>query len=153
MLDSSSLGPHRSVAELRRSWEQAFGVPPPQGLGRDLLTRGLAWKAQEQRVWPLPRTLTRELARLAAQLDCSGNIFLERRTSLKPGTRLVRDWHGRTYHVSVLKDGFLLDDRIFSSLSKVAQAITGTKWSGPRFFGLIQCAQGTDLPGGANGQG
>jgi hypothetical protein len=55
---------------------------------------------------------------------------------VKPGTHLARDWHGRTHHVLVTDDGFLYQERRYLSLSQVATAITGTKWSGPRFFGL-----------------
>jgi hypothetical protein len=62
-------------------------------------------------------------------------LGLER--AAKPGTRLVRQWRGRTFHVTVTDDGFVYDDRNYTSLSQIAQAITGTKWSGPRFFGLV----------------
>ncbi len=56
--------------------------------------------------------------------------------TLPPGTRLVREWHGRPYTVEVLESGFLCDGQRYRSLSEVARAITGARWSGPRFFGL-----------------
>jgi hypothetical protein len=56
--------------------------------------------------------------------------------SIKPGTRLVREWNGRTHHVEVLDKGFRWNDRTYRSLSSIAKAITGAHWSGPRFFGL-----------------
>jgi len=76
----------------------------------------------------------RELARLARRLERGQPLGLER--IAKPGTRLVRQWRGRTFHVEVTDDGFLFGDRRYRSLSQIAQVITGTKWSGPRFFGL-----------------
>ena len=126
------------VATLRRVWEQAHGTPPPPGLGRELLTRGISWKAQEQLHGGLPPALRRELARLADQLERSGDLDVERQLSLKTGTRLVREWHGRTCHVTVLEQGFLFEDRRYASLTQIARDVTGTNWSGPRFFGLRQ---------------
>ena len=55
---------------------------------------------------------------------------------MKPGTRLVREWNGRTYHVEVVADGFVWNGRTHRSLSAIAREITGAQWSGPRFFGL-----------------
>ena len=124
------------VATLRRQWEQAHGTPPPKGLGRELLARGISWKAQEKLHGGMPPALKRELDRLVDQLDRSGDLDVERQLSLKAGTRLVREWQGRTCHVTVLPDGFLFEDRRYASLSKIARSVTGTKWSGPRFFGL-----------------
>jgi len=124
------------VATLRRLWEQAHGVPPPQGLGRELLARGISWKEQEKLHGGLPPALKRELTRLAEQLGRSGDLDIERQLSLKTGTRLVREWHGRTCHVMVLDDGFLFEDRRYASLTQIARSVTGVKWSGPRFFGL-----------------
>jgi hypothetical protein len=126
------------VATLRRLWEQAHGTPPPKGLGRDLLARGISWKEQEKLHGGMPPALKRELDRLAKQLDQSGDLDVERQLILKSGTRLVREWQGRTCHVTVLPDGFLFEDRRYASLSQIARTVTGTKWSGPRFFGLRQ---------------
>ena len=126
------------IAALRRVWEQAHGVPPPPGLGRELLSRGISWKAQEQLHGGLPPALKRELARLADQLERSGDLDVERQLSLKTGTRLVREWHGRSCHVTVLEHGFLFEDRRYVSLTQIARDVTGTNWSGPRFFGLRQ---------------
>ncbi len=125
-----------SVATLRNRWEQQHGRPAPSGLGKDLLTRAVAWNEQARSRGDLARTARRELVRLAAQLHRSGDLDLERQPRLKPGTRLVREWHGDTYHVTVLNDGYLFQEKHYSSLSYIAQVITGVKWSGPRFFGL-----------------
>jgi len=85
---------------------------------------------------PPPKPIVRELDRLARQLERSGTLDIERQASLKPGTRLVRDWGGKTYTVTVEPDGFTMGDRRYSSLSEIATTITGVKWSGPRFFGV-----------------
>jgi hypothetical protein len=123
-----------STTQLRQEWQRVWKEPPPR-LGHDLLRRGLAWKLQEQAHGGLPRATTRELERLGRLVERGRPLGLER--AAKPGTRLVRQWRGRTFHVAVMDDGFLYDDRRYSSLSQIAQVITGTKWSGPRFFGLV----------------
>lgn len=123
-----------STAKLREEWQRVWKEPAPR-LGHDLLRRGLAWKLQEQKQGGLPKPVLRELKRLARLVERGRSLGLER--VAKPGTRLVRQWRGRTFHVSVVDDGFLFDDRRYASLSQIAQVITGTKWSGPRFFGLV----------------
>ena len=122
------------TAELRQEWQRIWKEPAPR-LGHDLLRRGIAWKLQEQAYGGLPRGATRELERFARLVERGRPLCLER--IAKPGTRLVRQWRGRTFHVAVMDDGFLFDDRRYASLSQIAQVITGTKWSGPRFFGLV----------------
>ena len=76
----------------------------------------------------------RELKPFASQIELGRPLGLG--PIAKSGTRLVRQWRGRTYHVTVTDDGFEFEGQSYSSLSQIAQAITGTKWSGPRFFGL-----------------
>jgi hypothetical protein len=101
-----------------------------------LLERGIAYELQARRHGGLSHATRRQLERLGRELERSGSLSSARETSLKPGTRLCRDWHGRTHHILVLDDGFLFEDRRYRSLTQIAIAITGTKWSGPRFFGL-----------------
>ena len=76
------------------------------------------------------------LEKMARQLAVSGTLEIERSVRPKPGTRLIREWQGRTYVVEVGDTDFLHDGNSYASLSHVARAITGTRWSGPRFFGL-----------------
>jgi hypothetical protein len=121
---------------LRQEWLQLYGVQPNPGLGPMLLRRGIAYRLQEEAFGELSPATIRTLARLADQLNRSGDLDVERQLSLKTGTQLVREWHGRTCHVTVLDEGFLYEDRQFASLSQIARVVTGTKWSGPRFFGL-----------------
>lgn len=122
-----------STVQLRDEWQRVWKEPAPR-LGHDLLRRGIAWELQEQVHGALPRPVLRELERVARLVERGKPLGPER--AAKPGTRLVRQWRGRTFHVSVMDDGFLYDDRRYTSLSQIAQVITGTKWSGPRFFGL-----------------
>lgn len=127
------------LGELRRVWRRHHPrIALPDRLPRDLLVRSIAWKLQAARHGDLQPAVVRQLDRLAGQFSRSGNLDLERETRLKPGTKLIREWRGKTIHVLVLEDGYLFEDRRYASLSHVATAITGTKWSGPRFFGLKQ---------------
>ena len=125
--------------EVRSEWHRWHpGLSMPKGLPRDLLVRSIAWQMQAKEHGGLFPQLRRKLDALAAQLATSGDLDLEREVRLKPGTRLVREWRGRTYRVEVLSDGYLMDERRYASLSHVARVITGTRWSGPRFFRLKQ---------------
>lgn len=118
----------------------------PDGLGRDLATRALAWRIQEQRHGGLSPAHTRELGRLAAQLITTGDLDLANNIKLKPGTRLVRQWHERTYYVLVLDEGYEHEGRFSKSLTHIAREITGAAWSGPRFFGLKTRGVGDGTP-------
>jgi hypothetical protein len=86
----------KPMAELRRDWQLAFRGAPPPDLGRALLARAMSWKEQERLYGGYPSRVVRELKRLAQQLDRSGELHMERQMVLKPGTRLVREWNGRT---------------------------------------------------------
>lgn len=126
-----------SQAQLRTEWRKHHrGQIMPPGLGRDLASRAIAWKMQERVRGGIASGTTRELRRLARQLNDSGDIDLTKDVQLKPGTRLVRQWHGTIYHVLVMEDGFQFQDRHYRSLTPIAKKITGAAWSGPRFFGL-----------------
>lgn len=127
------------LGELRRTWQRHHPrTALPDRLPRDLLVRSIAWKLQVAEQGELAPDIIRKLDRLNQQLARSGDLDVERETRLKVGTKLVREWRGKTIHVLVLEDGYLFEDRRYASLSHVATAITGTKWSGPRFFGLKQ---------------
>lgn len=127
------------LGELRRAWQRHHPhTTLPDRLPRDLLVRSIAWKLHVPEQGDFAPEIIRKLDRLNQQLIRSGDLDLERETRLKIGTKLVREWRGKTIHVLVLEDGYLFEDRRYASLSHVATAITGTKWSGPRFFGLKQ---------------
>ena len=122
-------------AELRSAWRETFRQPAP-GLTADLLARGIAYRLQERQQGGLPATVRWEIARLGRIAVRTGKFEAPPQIRLKPGTRLVREWNGRTLNVMVCADGFELDGRQYASLTQIAHDVTGTRWSGPRFFGL-----------------
>ena len=124
-----------SPAQLRAAWRDEWRKPAPS-IGPDLLRRGIAWRMQVRVHGGLPRAATRAIDAALAQLERTGEVRTGREVSLKAGTRLVREWHGKSHHVLVLDDGFEHEGRRYQSLTQIARAITGTHWSGPRFFGL-----------------
>ncbi len=124
-----------SPAQLRAAWRETFRQPPPD-MTPELLVRAIAWRLQERRHGGLPASISRELAKAAERLRKTGEATSGNGISLKPGTRLVRSWHGRTINVLVTEDGFEFDGRRYRSLTHISSEVTGTHWSGPRFFGL-----------------
>jgi hypothetical protein len=126
------------VIALRARWHTVFGRRAPPHLPRHLLFRALAYRLQADRLGDLDR----ESQRLLDSSDSPEKagqraVELGRRTAeLKPGTVLGREWNGRVHRVAVLADGFAWNGKTYPSLSNVALAITGTRWNGPRFFGL-----------------
>jgi Protein of unknown function (DUF2924) len=126
---------------IRSRWQSVFGRPAPAHLTRHLLFAVIAYRLQADRFGDLDHATRQVLDRtvvkdaepaMAARLAS----FDQKRTELTPGTVLVREWDRQSQRVMVLADGFAWNGQTFDSLSKVAFAITGTKWSGPRFFGL-----------------
>ena len=113
-----------------------YRTEPPRRISRDLLIRALAYRIQERALGGLSPSTRRLLAKVAA--DASAHRSIERmpQPSLKPGTVLLREWHGAQHQVIVGEDGIVFQGKRYKSLSQVASRITGTKWSGPRFFGL-----------------
>jgi hypothetical protein len=123
-------------AALRVEWRRLYRVHPPKRVTRDLLRLAVAWKLQEQAYGGLGAATKRRLADLAETLERDGDVTRSRVARLRPGAKLVREWHGRTHTVIVCEDGFEWKGRHWRSLSMIARAITGGHWSGPRFFGL-----------------
>jgi hypothetical protein len=119
------------IDALRRRWRTMFGAVPPKGLTKDIIARMIAYRIQEEGFGGLDKETVRLLDRLA-----QGEKPSELNRRLKAGTVLVREYLGERHTVAVVPDGFLWADKTYSSLSVIAQAITGTKWNGPRFFGL-----------------
>ena len=124
-----------SPAELRATWREQFRTPAPD-LGPGLLRRGISWRIQSRLHGGVPSSTTRAIDRACRRLEKSGSVTSAHDIAIKPGTRLVREWQGKTYHVVVLEEGFERDGRRYASLSHIARDITGAHWSGPRFFGL-----------------
>ncbi len=147
-----------SPAQLRAEWRRVCQTPPPARLTTDLLRRGIAYRLQERVHGGLPGSYARELDRMVKRrLADAPRAHGARATGsnrdeprLRPGTRLVRAWQGRTYHVLVAEHGFVMDDREYPSLSSIAEAITGAHWSGPRFFGIDRKATAQSRPKSAS---
>jgi hypothetical protein len=123
------------AAQLRQQWQEVFGGEAPPW-SPDLLRRLIAQRLQEKRHGGLPVAVQRELARTAG--ESASEVSRRPRADLRPGTRFVREWNGRTISVLAVDDGFLWEDRRYPSLSSIAKEVTGAHWSGPRFFGLAQ---------------
>ena len=126
------------VGELRIRWQNAFGRPPPPRLPRHLLFRVLAYRLQADQLGDLDAENQRLLDRSVSPEDAGQRaVVLGRRNAdLRPGTMLGREWYGHMHRVTVLTDGFSWNGNTYPSLSKAAFAITGTRWNGPKFFGL-----------------
>jgi hypothetical protein len=126
---------------LRARWQSVLQRPAPAHLPRYLLFAILAYRIQADRLGDLDRETKQVLDRTDAK-DTGATMsarlvsFDQKRTELTPGTVLVREWDRQSQRVIVIADGFAWNGGTYDSLSKVAFAITGTKWNGPRFFGL-----------------
>jgi hypothetical protein len=128
--------PKLDVGELRQQWRGLYKTEASRHLSRELLVRAVAYRMQEVALGGLRPEPQRQLRRIAQQLKDTGEATIRARPELKPGTRLLRQWQGRTYEVLVLDDGFSWQGTRYRSLSAIARQITGTPWSGPLFFGL-----------------
>lgn len=117
---------------LRVAWIEAFKKPPPHFLSMMFMRKALIREAQCRIYGGIPTNLKRALKAVAKGKATTSAIA----PTLRPGSQLIREWNGRRYHVDVTKDGYLYDGKFHKSLSAIAQLITGTTWSGPRFFGL-----------------
>src|SRR5438477_4574880 len=126
------------LGELRQQWRGLYKMEASSHLSRELLVRAVAYRLQEVALGGLRPQPQRQLRHIAEQFNQTGEIRRRTRLELKSGTRLVREWQGRTYEVLVLDDGFSWQSTHYGSLSAVARKITGTPWSGPLFFGLKQ---------------
>ena len=124
-----------SPAQLREHWSE-IGPDPVPTVPTPLLRRLLAQRLQEKRHGRLPLLVMRELERAVASGGGATRDVARKKVALTPGTRLIREWNGRTIAVEVREDGFLWDERRYRSLSVIARKVTGAHWSGPRFFGI-----------------
>jgi hypothetical protein len=127
-------------AELKRRWNELYEMPCPPHMNRMFLIRAVAYRIQEQAIGGLDRATRRRLDRAAKDLS-AGRPLAQPRPAIKPGTRLLREWQGRVHEVLIVEGGVEYRGQVWPSLSAVAREITGTRWSGPRFFGLKEAAQ------------
>ncbi len=121
-------------AALIAAWAEAFGTPVPKRLSSPFLRRFIAFEMQAQNCSGLPKGFVGKLTKAARNEPSASS------PALKPGGRLIREWNGMTHVVDVVDGGFLLNGQRYASLSPIARAITGARWSGPRFFALKRSA-------------
>jgi len=129
--------PKKTMPELKALWQELYGRPAPP-YNRRFLESRLAYRIQELAFGGLRPETVRRLEALGEQLDQDRSERHKPRVDDRPiaGTRLVREWQGMEHTVTVTAAGYEWQGRPYKSLSAVARAITGTRWSGPMFFGL-----------------
>jgi Protein of unknown function (DUF2924) len=130
--------PKLDIRELREEWRVLYKADVSPHLSRELLIRAVAYRMQELALGGLRPESQRQLRQIAMELKQTGEAAKRFRPQLKPGTRLIREWQGRTHEVVVRDDGLSWQGMHYRSLSAIARKITGTAWSGPLFFGLKQ---------------
>ena len=124
----------RSVLVVR--WQAIYRTDPPKGISRRLLIRAIAYEMQAKQYGGLKPAIDRRL-RMIANGTAGGDHGGRKATpALQPGARLVREWNGVSHVVDAIEGGFIWNGDRYRSLSAIARAITGARWSGPRFFGL-----------------
>ena len=119
-------------ATLLELWREVTGSPPPKNLSQPILRKAIAYELQCARLGGPKARVLGDLKRIAEGKPARSSP----KAQLQPGTRLVREWQGRSFSVEVVEGGFLMEGRHYASLSAIARRITGAHWSGPRFFGL-----------------
>jgi hypothetical protein len=125
--------PQMDRKALHALWAKLIGKPPNPALRREILIPIIAYRLQEMALGGLKPSIEKRLKEIAA-----GSKSGRGETTIrpKPDTHFVREWQGKLHEVAVLPDGYEYNDRTFGSLSEIAREITGTRWSGPAFFGL-----------------
>lgn len=127
--------PSMTIAALLSLWAKQFHQPPPASLRKGLMVRILAYRIQEREYGGISNTSRNKLREVAVSLP-PGKIRKQKNSSEPDqGTRLIRSWKGEVHEVFVFNDSFTYRGKQFSNLSHIAREITGTRWSGPLFFG------------------
>jgi Protein of unknown function (DUF2924) len=123
--------------QLFEMWRKLYRRPAPTGIRRELMIPFLAYRTQENAYGGLKRSTRSELRRIARGIENpSSSSDRMRQPRLKPGTQIIRQWHGEKHEVVVTEPGYQYRQVTYKSLSEIARKITGTRWSGPAFFGL-----------------
>jgi hypothetical protein len=128
--------PQLSKTALRALWKQLFHAPTPPRVRRDLMIPMLAYRLQEQSFGSLTTTARGRLRHLSQAFERGSDSSISFAPRIKPGTRLVRQWRDQVHLVNVEVNGYEYQGARYQSLSEIARLITGTRWSGPLFFGI-----------------
>lgn len=119
-------------------WRDLFGREAAKGLRKEIMVPIMAYRIQEREYGGLkPETLAK-LRKIAMAIEKNPKAKIVEEAHERVGTRLSRTWHGENYEVTVTAGGFHCNGTVYRSLSEIARAVTGTRWSGPAFFGLKQ---------------
>jgi hypothetical protein len=138
IVDEISKLPILSRADLLTLWRELFAQPAHPKLRRDLMIPVLAYRLQEKAYGGLKPSTRRRLRTIAEKLKRDSQAQIRSKPSIKPGTKLIRQWQNETHEIMVSNEGFEYRGRQYGSLSEIARLITGTRRSGPAFFGLKQ---------------
>jgi hypothetical protein len=122
--------------ELVERWRERYRTSPPKGISRRLLVRAVAYEMQAKRYGSLKPVTDRRLRKIANGTAEGDDANRNASPRFQPGARLVREWNGVSHVVEVIEGGFIWNGDRHRSLSAIARAITGARWSGPRFFGV-----------------
>jgi hypothetical protein len=128
--------PKVTKTALREIWKELFNALPPPQLRRHLMIPILAYRLQERAFGPLPAVNRGRLRQMARAFETNSNAAVSSIPSIRPGTRLVRQWGDQVHLVNVETSGYEYQGARYKSLSEIARLITGTRWSGPLFFGI-----------------
>ena len=129
--------PGMDLVGLRAEWTRLYGKEPSRYISRDLLMRAVAYRIQENAYGGLKPAVLRQLRKVMTDLRAGKKPNVTPPRTLQAGVRLMREWNGETHVVEVLAKGFSWRGRTYASLSAIAHAFTGARWSGPRFFGML----------------
>ena len=136
------------IEQLKTLWRKHYGTTPPPQARKSLMVDCLAYRIQELAFGGLSLTNRKRLKKIAEDIRTGRQTALLTERRIKPGTRLVREWGTETHIVEALDEGFWYQGDRYATLSEIAGVITGSKWSGPLFFGLRR--RGGEQAEGAN---
>ena len=134
------------TAAVRKTWSKMFGATVPKNASREFLQRAMAHELQVKGYGGLKAATKRRLVQIAQAIEKDPDYCPGPAPPLKPGTKLIRQWQDRRIEVMVLETGFAFEGRTYGSLSKIAAEVTGTRWSGPVFFGLKKTGEARATP-------
>jgi hypothetical protein len=134
--DRLSALPKLKRSALCKLWQELFRADPPPELRKELMVQFLAYRMQEEEFGGLSNASHRRIRDISCSLEAHSNPSASPRQTVKPGTRLLRQWQDQVHVVNVEEESYEYRGARYESLSEIARLITGTRWSGPLFFGL-----------------